>query len=42
MENELLNWVAPQIITVSPEKTESGTPGLTEGNHNSYSIFYSS
>ena len=43
-EKEKLNWVAPQIITVNPEKTESGTPGLTasEGNHNTYTVFYAS
>jgi len=24
-ENEKLNWVAPQIITVKPEQTEAGS-----------------
>ena len=35
MENELLNWVAPQIITVNPDKTESANaPGTAvEGFH---------
>ena len=43
-ENENLIWVAPRIITVKPEKTESGTSGLyvSEGNHNSNTVFYAS
>jgi len=34
MENEKLNWVAPQIITVNPEQTESGFISGPEGAHN--------
>ena len=33
MENELLNWVAPEILTVSPEQTESGFSTGPEGAH---------
>jgi hypothetical protein len=42
MENEKLNWVAPQIITVNPEQTKSGIYIGSEGAHNgTSSILYS-
>ena len=38
MENELLNWEAPQIITVNPEQTEAGIMlAASEGAHSSSS-----
>jgi hypothetical protein len=41
-ENEKLNWVAPQIITVNPEQTEAGTYPMSvgEGVHDSVSKHY--
>ena len=41
-EKEKLNWVAPQIITVNPEKTEAGTypSPVGEGFHSSGSRIY--
>jgi len=42
MENEKLNWVAPQIITVNPEKTESGIYAGNEGVHTSWTNNFNS
>jgi hypothetical protein len=41
-ENEKLNWVAPQIITVNPEQTEAGTypSPVGEGVHDPRSMNY--
>jgi len=40
IENEKRNWEAPEIITVNPEKTESGSYHLpsAEGTHFTTSI----